>query len=478
MIRTLVALAVLSMPGWRLARAHGFDERYDLPAPLAWFVAGASLTIALTFIVAIFFARSAPRAGGSLAPARSLRTGPLLRMFGATCRAATLVLFVVTVAAALWGTGDPMMNLAPTLVWIIWWVGLSLVVALVGNVWPLLDPWRSLFALMQHATRSARRPGDLSFGWRWPAGIGIWPAVALLLLWSWLEVVYPIAAAPYRLGCAALAWSAITLLGMLCFGRESWQRHGDVFAIYFDTLGRMAPLGAASRGGGIVLRAPGAALITTHADTPSAPAGSAGFVIAMLSTVLFDGLHGGQAWLLLESLLRQTVPHMLDINGYFAGTVGLIGVWVIFLAAYQITCGATAILTRAASAAQIARRFAPTLVPIAVAYNIAHNFSSLLIQGQNAIPLLSDPFGLRWNLFGTAAMHANIGLVDARLTWHVAIGAIVIGHAIAVWLAHRVALRDAASPRQAALASLPLTLLMIIYTAISLSVIAEPMVTW
>lgn len=478
MIRARVALTVLSLLGAPAAWAHGFDERYDLPAPLAWFVAGASLSIALTFIVAIFFARSAAPADSQLASARSLRAGPALRMFGAICRVAMLALFLVTVAAALWGTGDPMMNLAPTLVWIIWWVGLSLVVALVGNVWPLLDPWRSLFALMQRATRSAGRPSGLSLGWRWPAGVGVWPAVALLLLWSWLEVVYPIAAVPFRLGCAALAWSAITLVGMLCFGRESWQRHADVFAIYFDTLGRMAPLGAAPRTGGIALRVPGAALIGNHADSPAAPAGSAGFVIAMLSTVLFDGLHGGQAWQLLESLLRQTLPHMQDINGYFSGTVGLIGVWLIFFAAYRLTCGATAALTREATGARIARRFAPTLVPIAVAYNIAHNFSSLLIQGQNAIPLLSDPFGLRWNLFGTAGMHANIGLVDARLTWHVAIGAIVIGHAIAVWLAHRVALRAAASPRQAALASLPLTLLMIVYTAISLSVIAEPMVTW
>ena len=110
-----------------------------------------------------------------------------------------------------------------------------------------------------------------------------------------------------------------------------------------------------------------------------------------------------------------------------------------------------------------------------MAYNIAHNFSSLLIQGQNLLPLLSDPLGLRWNLFGTANMHANIGLVDAKLTWYVAISAIVAGHVIAVWLAHRVALREYGTPKRAALASIPLTVLMVAYTAISLLAIAEPM---
>ncbi len=58
------------------------------------------------------------------------------------------------------------------------------------------------------------------------------------------------------------------------------------------------------------------------------------------------------------------------------------------------------------------------------------------------------------------------------------VGAIVAGHVIAVWLAHRVALRECGAPGRAVLASVPLTALMVVYTAISLSVIAEPMVTF
>ena len=174
------------------------------------------------------------------------------------------------------------------------------------------------------------------------------------------------------------------------------------------------------------------------------------------------------------------MPQWLDANGYVAGTIGLLSVWLVLFAAYQLTCFITTRLVRAPSLASsfttaLAATLAPTLVPIAVAYNIAHNFSSLLIQGQNLLPLMSDPLGLRWNLFGTAGMHANIGLVDARLTWYVAISAIVIGHVIAVWLAHRVMLREVVTPGRAALASIPLTLLMVAYTAISLLAIAEPM---
>ncbi len=500
---TRTALTLLAAAAYPLrAAAHGFDERYDLPAPLGYFVAGAALTVALTFVIAALFMRrvhDASAANGARS-GRPIVLDPVLPGLRLVCRALGLFTFGTVLAAALWGTADPLMNLAPTLVWVIWWIGFSLAVACIGNLWPALDPWRTLFELIDSAACRLGRTHGIVLNLPWPRALGAWPAVALLLLWSWLEVVYPIATVPYRLGCAMLIWSAITLSGMIVFGREVWQRHGDMFAIYFATLGRMAPLARGATAHTLTLRVPCVALtdvddsvagnaprraVETDAGKANPdktisietnPAGMSGFIIAMLSTVLFDGLHGGQAWLLLEQGLKHSVPQWVDVNGYFAGTVGLAGVWLIFFAAYRLTCVVTARVVSAASPVPWAQHFAFTLVPIAVAYNIAHNFSALLIQGQNAIALISDPFGWRWNLFGTANLRVNIGLIDAQVTWHVAISAIVIGHVIAVWLAHRVALRETGSARRAALASLPLTLLMIAYTVISLLVIAEPMV--
>ena len=474
----LAVLAVVLLPPTSLA--HGFDERYDLPAPLAYFVIGAAVTVALSFLIAVLFARGTTQARSDDGKSKGLLIvlGPVFPMVWLGCRVISLGLFILTLVAALWGTADPMMNLAPTLVWIIWWVGLSLFAAFVGNIWPALDPWRTLFDAMDALARRLGRPGGIALGWRWPSALGVWPAVVLLLGWSWLEVVYPIAAVPVRLGHFALAWSAITLCGMLCFGRQLWQQCGDLFAIYFTTLGRLAPLALAREGKSLVLRPPGAGLISPDASAPTLPAGSVAFVIAMLSTVLFDGLHGGSAWLLFERCLSQLLPQWMDVNGYFAGSVGLVSVWLVFFMAFELTCIATAKITREGSGALTARWFIPALVPIAAAYNLAHNFSSLLIQGQNVIALISDPLGRHWDLFGTAALYPDIGLVDARLTWYVAIGAIVAGHVISVWLAHRVALRNYATQRTAVIASMPLTALMVAYTAISLSVIAEPMVTF
>ena len=168
MIRPLAALAAFFPAG--AAFAHGFDERHDLPAPLYYFVTGAAATVALSFVVAAVFARRAPSVpDDDEGHGRSFTLGPLLPILRRACQVVGVGLFVITVVAALWGTGDPMMNIAPTLVWVVWWVGLSLAVACLGNFWPALDPWRALFEVADAAARRLGRARGIKFGWRWPS---------------------------------------------------------------------------------------------------------------------------------------------------------------------------------------------------------------------------------------------------------------------------------------------------------------------
>ena len=459
-------------------QAHGFQERYDLPVPLSYVVAGAVAAVLLTFVAAVLFARRPTQTplAREREPESDAPTQRPSRVVAFT-RGFSFLLLALTIASALWGSRDPLMNLAPTMIWIVWWVGLSFATALLGNFWPALDPWRASFDLLDAWVRKLGRPGGLSLGWTWPSRLGVWPAVLLLLAWCWLEVVYPLASSPFKLGCAALSWSVFNWAGMACFGRRQWQEHADVFALYFSTLGRMAPIGFSADKQAVSSPAPG-----PRRDRVSfrPAAGQVGFVMATLSTVIFDGLHGGSAWNLFEGTLRKLAPQWVDVNGYFTSTLGLVLVWLVFLSAYVTICHASLALMRPAIGADerapYTTRLAFAMVPIAAAYNVAHNFSSLVIQGQTIVQLLSDPFGRQWDLFGTARAYPNIGLVDARLTWHVAVLAIVLGHAVSIWSSHRVALSAGLSARRTALATLPLTLLMLAYTAVSLTLITEPMV--
>src|SRR6185312_7172388 len=116
---------------------------------------------------------------------------------------------------------------------------------------------------------------------------------------------------------------------------------------------------------------------------------------------------------------------------------------VIFVAAFWLTAWAMLRLSKQnQSVSQTAGAFVLTLVPIAVAYHLSHYFSLLVTAGQFIIPLASDPFGWGWNLFGTAGYKVNLAIASPYVFWYGAVTLVVVGHVIAVYLAHAVALRE------------------------------------
>ena len=149
LLNKLAVAALLAAAAALAARpvyAHGFGERYDLPIPLGYFLAGAGAAVALSFIVVGMFL--GPGGGGSRYPRYNLLATPVLgRVLSSewlrhAVRAAALFLFAVVLSAALAGTGRPLDNIAPTFVWIVWWVGMGYVAAVAGNLWALVNPGR------------------------------------------------------------------------------------------------------------------------------------------------------------------------------------------------------------------------------------------------------------------------------------------------------------------------------------------------
>ena len=201
------------------------------------------------------------------------------------------------------------------------------------------------------------------------------------------------------------------------------------------------------------------------------------FVLLVMAAVLFDGLLATPAWRTFEDWLLAPFAPAGDLSPMVARTLGLVGVWLVFLGAYLAICRIMAAATGGRLAAgTIARRFVLTLVPIAIAYHLAHYLSFLLIQGQYAIPLASDPFGRGWDLFGTAGYRVDIAVVGARFAWYLAVIAIVVGHIVAVFLAHVQAMVILPERRPALRSQVPMTALMVAFTVISLSILAEPIV--
>lgn len=458
--------ALLLLPG--AAHGHGFGQRYDLPLPLWLFLCGAGLVVMATFaLLARQRGAPAPRARYSRPV---LAQVPGRRALGLLLRLAVLALYLLVIVAGFVGPQSPLRNIAPAMVWAVWWVGMAYVSALVGDLWALVNPVDTVFRFIEmvfKAITGRRLRAPLHYRLRW----GVWPAVLLFFVFAWMELAWEGGERPASLATAILAYGLVCWCGMALFGRAAWLRHGDVFAIVFGLLARFSP--NTVREGQWQVRPYGAGLL---AHTP-APASMVMLVMALLATVSFDGLLETQAWLDLVGALAARLPAWAAPAIPIAA---LLLLPLLFLGVFLLCCRLIAGMGSAGpsrpSTGETAGRYVLTLVPIAIAYHFAHYLSFLALAVQYLIPLASDPFGLGWDLFGTRLYFIRIGIIDARMVWYVSLFAIVAAHVAAVWLAHVTAQRQCASRALAQRSQYPMLALMVGYTLLSLWIIAQPIV--
>ena len=114
--------------------------------------------------------------------------------------------------------------------------------------------------------------------------------------------------------------------------------------------------------------------------------------------------------------------------------------------------------------ARLEQAFIGSLIPIAIAYLIAHYATLLLVQGQLAIPLASDPFGFGWDLFGTLDYRVNVQPLSADQIWYLQAGALVTGHVLGLVIAHDKALALFGSSKVALRTQYAMLALMVLYT--------------
>jgi hypothetical protein len=456
------------------AYGHGFGLRYDLPLPLTLWIIGAACAIVLSFLIISIAVRANAPAEAAAQPS-VLRwqidngvTSARIRLVAQLFAVAALILVV---AAGIIGDQTPTRNLAPTAIWIAWWVGFSYLSAFVGNVWSVVNPWAATFAWGERIVSTWRAPRRATV--KWPESVGVWPGIALFIAFAWLELIWEGRSIPSKLAWLAIGFSVLTWTGMFIFGRVRWLTHADPFALAFGVLSKFAPTGYRGGQGMLILRVPGIGLVDNENISPSLSV----FVVVMLSTVTFDGLMATPLWQRVESALYVALPVFGHSRLAIINTAGLLVFCLTFIAVYRLV----ATLIAHASGNRMtpdaaSRAFVLTLVPIAIAYLVAHYLSYFLIQGQLLIRLASDPFGFGWNIFGTAHFRPDIGIVGARFVWYTSLVAIVLGHVAAVSLAHIVALRRFEDRRLAIRSQIPMLVLMIAYTMMSLWIIAQPIV--
>ena len=368
------------------------------------------------------------RAGGRPLPAaleRVLRSTALRVALG-TLSAGLLALVFLT---ALIGEPSSAVNLAPTFVYVIFWLGLVPVQVLFGNVWAVLNPWLAVADAVAWVWRKLGQEWTPPLDY--PARLGVWPAALSLFSFAAIELAYAEPASPRALALAVALYSYAMWFGMAAVGRKAWDAHGNGFTVYFGLLARIAPFG--EHDGRLVLRMPFSGLAGAE-RTP----GMLAFIAVMLGSVGFDGLSRAPFWQNLRADLER--PYIVDAPGTaevlstLLALAGILGCILLVALAYL---AATKLAERMVQSERpLAAEFLQSLVPIALVYAVAHYFTLLVIQGQYAWSLASDPFGFGWNLFGTVDYAPNIAPFSPNTVWYVQVGALVAGHVAGLAVAH------------------------------------------
>jgi hypothetical protein len=369
----------------------------------------------------------------------------------------SVALFALVFAAALVGTPTELLNVAPTFVYVAFWLGLPLLSVTLGDVWRVLSPWRALADAWVWAVERAGREARPLLAGSEPKSR--YPAAAALLAFVTLELASPHPAAPRALAVAIALYSYWALAGMALYGREAWMRRGEGFAVAFELLARIAPV--AVHEGRLVLRWPAVAL----ARAERVP-GTLAFVAVMLGSTSFDGFSRTSLWQDLIGNLRGRLatspPRLLDLATTFVNFAGLLGFVAAVAVTYALAVRAAGRLARAPRT--LAADFVLPLVPIALAYLVAHYFSLFVVQGQFLVPLASDPLGRGWDLLGTAGVAPDLTAVSPETVWYVQVGSLVAGHVAGLALAHERALALFARRADALRSQYPLLALMVLYT--------------
>lgn len=480
---TLVACAtmVLAMTPSQAA-AHFFVQSYTLPIPFATYAWAAAAVLLLSFaLCGVFLSVPAPVANVAAAPTRSLSIpSSVTRLLGGF----SLLLLTLCILTGLVGSQNPYQNFNVTFFWIYVVLALPYAVAVIGNFYPMINPWR---VVVEGIEKLSRMPfgGVVKAPGRWAT----WLAFALYVAFICIELfAQPL---PWGLSVALMSYTVLNVLGAFILGKARWFDECELFAVLLKFVSAMAwfrwTQGADHRGS-FTYHVAWRGFFTGMKEVPARNVGAGLFIMFMLSSTGFDGVHGTLPW--INVYWKQLNPLFMEWAGvtpraavflsaqlYGAWQVAMLLVspflyWMVFLATVALSRRFGAIRIELRSLALI---FAPSLIPIAFAYHLTHYYTILVAQGSQLVRLASDPFGWGWNLFGSASTQVRPMIVEMGTIWHTQVAFIIVGHVVSVIVAHHIALGISTSPRRAVLSQIPMLLLMVGFTILGLWILSLPL---
>jgi ferredoxin len=448
-----------------------------------------------------------------LAPLRALVHWP---SFPLAAQSLSMALLLLIVAAGLFGSQRH--NIATVLTWTWWWALLVFVIAGLGKAFCAVCPWEGLASLITSLSLKSRVK-KLGFEFRWPRSLrNLYPALGLFVALTWLELGYEVTYSPSFTAVLGLGMAALAVLGALLFEKRSFCRYACLVGRVSGLYALFSPLELRAESGQVCQSCQSKACLQGHGQQGGCPLflfpgrlrenayctlctecvracphhnldlrlrpfaadllekakrfrrDEAVLAMVLLALTSFHGVTMTPQWERFNDWLRvfTGLDRLAVFTALMAGMMAL--PLLLFWGSATL---ARALVGGELKAGQVLKAFAYPLIPVALFYHLAHNGMHFFMEGQNLLPLLSDPLGWGWDLFGTAGNRYGPWLSLEKIWW-LQVGLIVAGHAYGVLVADRVGRRLFQGRVLRGL--LPFVAAMVFYSGFSIWLIAQPMV--
>ncbi len=437
--------------------------------------------------------------------------------FPLVIQSVSLVLFLFVLSAGIFGHQKH--NIAPVLTWTWWWVLLVFLVVGFGEAFCAVCPWEALSSLVTSLSLKSRVK-RLGFEKPWPKWArNMYPAIGLFVVLTWFELGNDVTHWPQATALMGLAMVAMAILAAIFFERRAFCRYGCLVGRITGLYSLFSPVEVRSVSSEACLQCTTKDCYRGNEQSTGCPTGlfpgsfnencyctmctecvracphdnmainvrpfatdlfskerfrwdESVLAIVLLSLTSFHGLTMTPQWTQANHWLRAETGLGPTTVFTFLMALMLIAPILLFWAA----AGLASSFTRDTSvpSKRIFKAFAYSLIPVALFYHLAHNCMHFFHEGQNILPLLSDPFGWGWNLIGTAGKTYG-PLLSMRAIWYMQIICIVVGHVYGVLVADRIARRLFPDTDKAKRCLVPLLVTMVLYSGFSVWLVAQPM---
>lgn len=442
------------------AWAHTSEGGFVLLLPTDMYIASGVLAVALTVAMLMFLPDAV--VGNLFRPVRLWRAK--LQGLPTVTSLLSSVFLLWLVFVGFEGPRDPLANPMPLTIWTVWWVGLVFVQGFVGDIWRWINPWSGLVRVLCPLVGSQPLL-------RFPSQLG--NAVGLVSFMAFVAFLLADIAPsdPARLARAVLSYWLFHLIGTLLFGSR-WMRRAEGINMVMGLYERLAPLGR--RGSRRAIGFWGWQI----AQNPRLVFGPALLCLLVLGSGSFDGVNETFWWLAQLGLNPLEFPGRSAVVWQTLGGLALCNLLLVVVFVATLWLGLKLGQITSVGLRQTFCLFAPTVLPIALGYHFAHYFTSFLVEAQYALIAATDPWARGQDLLRLGQVYVTTGFFNTqesvRVLWLCQAAGVVIGHIVAVLLAHAVAVKHFGSGRAALLSQVPLAIFMICYTFFGLWLLASP----